>query len=188
MTSPALRFRPRVREVPSWLDWVCSTGFISVRRGTVNLCFRIEALIPASLRDNHISMTHKYIVAQSKVSKNTTRLWLQASTHSFNRCRNSSDLFGFGRYGSGRSVVKVYKASSCSFFQSCVLYAFTFCTFLPALARTSREASCDATSIELASVAVLPNNVIFLSANAETRNSGSLNGCFSVPSLGIMNF
>ena len=53
---------------------------------------------------------------------------------------------------------------------------------------TSRAPSVEASAIEEASAAVLPINVIFLSANEDTSSAGSLKGGFKRPNLEIMNF
>lgn len=83
--------------------------------------------------------------------------------------------------------MNVYCASSCSFFQSCVLYADTFCMGLLCLV-TRLEACSDASEMEEASAAVLPMSVIFLSAIALIERPGSLKGGLSRPSLEIMSF
>lgn len=78
--------------------------------------------------------------------------------------------------------MKVNWLSSCSFFQSCVLYAFTLCI---GLRLTSLEALWAASGMAVASAAVLPIKVIFLSAIDAIGSSGSLNGGLSVPTIVI---
>ncbi|KAH6608273.1 hypothetical protein Trco_004586 [Trichoderma cornu-damae] len=48
IASPWLRFRPRVRVVPSCVVSVCASGSISVSSATANLCFFMAALMPGS--------------------------------------------------------------------------------------------------------------------------------------------
>lgn len=80
----------------------------------------------------------------------------------------------------------MYWDSSCSFFQSWVLYAFTFCT-AAAGRETSRDASCAACVMVFASVAVLPMRVILVLVRVERRGV-VVKGGFRRPSLGIRYF
>ena len=83
--------------------------------------------------------------------------------------------------------MKVYWLSSCSFFQSWVLYALTH--FRGLLRRVALLEACSAASdIEEASSTVLPITVIFLSAIEAIGRFGSLKGGLRRPILETIIF
>lgn len=83
--------------------------------------------------------------------------------------------------------MKVKRDSSCSFFQSCVLYAFT--VWRGVVGREARFVASDALLVtEETSAAVLPRREIFLSRRVLSGRVGSLKGGLRRPSLEIMNF